>query len=280
MGSAIKTLVGLVVYVALLGIGASSVEAVAATGRCEQQYQKCKSGPGQLTNWECEQSWYTCVSKKCVASKSANDVEQCPNDPDCERSCTEDVTSTGGLLGCCVGGPEHNNSCRTRIDRRCGGKGGPPGVFSSAYSDLHLLEPQRGAIAYSPLVSPSRFSNSPATISVLPYTISGSPAADNAVLNALAFNSNYLSSLDAQPSASQPPETFHGPMINNDALTESAKYQVARINNPSQGVLLPPPPNQTYFNFHASETFGPSPIISTPTASPCRFSIFGFCLLQ
>jgi len=92
--------------------------AASASGQCEQKYKQCMSDPKQTDKQKCESDWKTCVGKKCVAKDTAT-VDTCPNDSDCEMSCTESATSQKGLLSCCKGGPKHNNSCRKEIDGKC-----------------------------------------------------------------------------------------------------------------------------------------------------------------
>src|SRR3989344_2892178 len=87
--------------------------AASASGQCEQKYKQCMSDPKQTDKQKCESDW-----KKCVAKDTAT-VDTCPNDSDCEMSCTESATSQKGLLSCCKGGPKHNNSCRKEIDGKC-----------------------------------------------------------------------------------------------------------------------------------------------------------------
>ena len=86
-------------------------------GQCGRQYQQCES-TRQTNNAQCENNWRSCVSQKCQPVGSGS-VEQCRKDADCESSCTEDASSQNGLLSCCLGGPQHNNSCPTMIDGKC-----------------------------------------------------------------------------------------------------------------------------------------------------------------
>lgn len=102
---------------------------VVTTGSCEESYKTCLKNAPISASAElavsgaqaCESAWKACVTKKCVTGSPSGGVKQCVKDPDCESSCTENATSQGGLLDCCLGGPQHNNSCPKKIDGKCGG---------------------------------------------------------------------------------------------------------------------------------------------------------------
>ena len=91
-------------------------------GSCKKAYEKCLT---DYSHWSeraahCEKNvWMPCVTKKCVESEAKTGAEQCPKDSDCEMSCTESASGTGGLLSCCEGGPKLNNSCKKKIDGKC-----------------------------------------------------------------------------------------------------------------------------------------------------------------
>jgi hypothetical protein len=88
-----------------------------AAGQCERQYQQCEDDPNS-NKAVCENNWRSCLADKCEPNDSKS-TEQCPNDPDCESYCTEDVSSQTGLLSCCLGGPKHSNTCPKEVDGKC-----------------------------------------------------------------------------------------------------------------------------------------------------------------
>ena len=100
---------------AQLGATAAAI----SRGKCEEMYRACMSNPIQTNKQRCENVWETCVRNKCVDTEQKGGIRQCPEDPDCESSCTEFVTSKDGLLWCCYHGPQHKNSCPKKIDGEC-----------------------------------------------------------------------------------------------------------------------------------------------------------------
>jgi hypothetical protein len=125
--------------------------AASAVGQCQQQYEKCESDPNS-DKAQCESVWRSCVSNKCKADDTTT-VEQCPKDPDCDLSCTVDVSSEKGLISCCLGGPQHDNLCLKELDNKC-----TPATLLSI-SDVESLRP---ALPIDPYVlNPNSLSSSP-----------------------------------------------------------------------------------------------------------------------
>lgn len=62
--------------------------------------------------------WKPCVEKKCKGTSSGSETS-CPKNSDCEQYCTEEGSSTKGLVGCCVGGAKRKPSCLKKVDGKC-----------------------------------------------------------------------------------------------------------------------------------------------------------------
>lgn len=97
---------------------------------------------------ECEKKWWKrCVEKKCK-SASAGSKTSCPKDADCESYCTEEGSSTGGLIGCCVGGASRDDAecpSRKRVDGECAKKLPPEAIAK----DIPPIDPE--AMSLRPL---------------------------------------------------------------------------------------------------------------------------------
>ena len=99
---------------------APSTSGATSGGQCQTTYESClRTANSDVLRERCESNWKSCVANKCVEKDTAK-ADSCPQDSDCEMSCTESVSSTGGLLSCCKGGPQHINMCRKEVDGKCG----------------------------------------------------------------------------------------------------------------------------------------------------------------
>lgn len=115
-------------------------------GRCERAYQQCMGNPWQKNKQLCEQTWRTCVSRKCKIGSLSGGIKQCPKDPDCESSCIEFATSKYGLQNCCLIEPVHNESCRKLIDDTCNPSTPSSYILGAGpvYNEGDIIPPQRG----------------------------------------------------------------------------------------------------------------------------------------
>lgn len=105
-----------VVYVDGYGDGELAVHAQGG-GSCKQQEDACRSANPYSV---CHAKWVQCVTQKC--SIGGTGAGQCSQDPDCQNSCTEESTSTGGKISCCSGAPIHDNPCKDKVDGKCNPK--------------------------------------------------------------------------------------------------------------------------------------------------------------
>lgn len=92
--------------------------AVAKLGVCEKAYRICLT-QNKTDSAACSDEWKKCINAKCLRIESKYELQNCSSDPDCLSSCTQFATSKTGLVSCCFGGPQHNNSCSKRIDTKC-----------------------------------------------------------------------------------------------------------------------------------------------------------------
>lgn len=103
---------------------ASQIAAAAAakSGTCEKTYQNCIS-QNAANSAVCDDQWKKCINAKCLRTESKYQFQQCSRDPDCLTSCTQWATSKTGLVSCCFGGPQHNNTCPQKVDKQCNPEG-------------------------------------------------------------------------------------------------------------------------------------------------------------
>jgi hypothetical protein len=270
---------------ALQSAGAQGT-ATPAAGLCQQQYQQCQSNPNS-NRAQCESMWRSCVSNKCQANDSAS-VEQCPKDPDCESSCTEDASSEKGVLSCCLGGPQHNNSCPNKIDGTClTGQASLP-AYPPQYNEWDKIPPLNMPILnnddnfdFAAVISPDYPLNYPegtafdengmpsnAPLQNPSYSMTNIPPLYNPP-SPLSQLPDYPTELHLPPEY-QPVEPYL-PAIGSSPLP-------APSSNAGANYTVPPASQQAPF-FPSQGTFSVNNSASQQSvATPCTLSLFGFCL--
>jgi hypothetical protein len=240
--------------------------------------------------------WRSCVSNKCQANDSTT-VEQCPKDLDCESSCTEDASSEKGVLSCCLGGPQHNNSCPSKINGTCTAGQTSPSVYppGSQYNEWDKVPPTNMPILDSDnnfdsaaVISPDYPLAYPEGTTFDEFGMPSNPPLSNPAYSMTNIPPGYnppspLAQIPEYPTELRlPPEyqpaTPYVPSIGGGLIDSNINFQQIPPSDNGASLTAPLAPEEAPFA-PSQSTFSQNTSASPQSSeSLCTFSLFGFCL--